>query len=303
MLESLSAFRHRILAGSLKLQQLRPRGNFKDAELRRFLHQHPHISRLSMLSTDRKSVAVCRDIPQITCLSLGPSRKEPQLDVLRSWPRQLRSLTKWSTLKELHLYISTSCSSHYHLSSLSALTGLASLNILDSGFSYSETRWLSVLRGLTHLGMAHCPSAECARALSCLRYLRMEDGVTKEQARSLSRLTRLDWLCDTYPAPQSCMRNVESMQGLKHFDYQGSNVYGLEHFSPLTRLTTLHLCETWAMHDYAEDADRLASALSTLTALHDLKIRYFVQLDFPVTMQLVRVNDASGPHVSIVRVA
>ncbi len=56
------------------------------------------------------------------------------------------------------------------------------------------------------------------------------------------------------------------------------------------------------MHDYAEDADRL----STLTALHDLNIRYYKQLEFPgltQRMQLVRVNDASGPHVSIVRVA
>ena len=302
MFESLSSFRHKILAGSLKLQQLKPQGNFKDAELRHFLHQHPHISRLSMLSTDRKSIAVYRDIPQITWLSLCPSKKEPQLDVLMSWPRQLKNLTKWTTLKELHLYSCTSPASYNHLSYLSALTGLHSLNIHDSGFSYSETRWLSVLRGLTHLNMAHCPSAECARALSCLKYLSMEDGVTEGQAKSLSRLTRLDWRCQKHTAPQSCMRNVQSMQGLKHFYYEGSSIYGLEHFSSLTRLTTLHLCETWVVHNYAEDADRL----STLTALHDLNIRYSVQLEIPgpiQTMQLIRVNHTSGPHVSIVRVA
>ena len=294
--------RHRLPAGSLKLQQLKPRGNFKDAELQRFLHQHPHISRLSMLLTDKKAVAVCRDIPQITCLYLCPSRKEPQLDVLMSWPRQLKSLTKWSTLKELHLYSCTSPSFYNHLSSLSALTGLCSLNIHDSGFSYGETRWLSVLQSLTCLQMAHCPSAECARALSCLKYLCVEDGVTEGQAKSLSRLTRLDWRCQKHTAPQSCMRNVQSMQGLKHFYYEGSSIYGLEHFSSLTRLTTLHLCETWVVHNYAEDADRL----STLTALHDLNIRYSVQLEIPgpiQTMQLIRVNHTSGPHVSIVRVA
>ena len=172
----------------------------------------------------------------------------------------------------------------------------------SEGFSYSETRWLSVLRGLTHLNMAHCPSAECARALSCLKYLSMKDGVTEGQAKSLSRLTRLDWRCQKHTAPQSCMRNVQSMQGLKHFYYEGSSIYGLEHFSSLTRLTTLHLCETWVVHNYAEDADRL----STLTALHDLNIRYSVQLEIPgpiQTMQLIKVNHTSGPHVSIVRVA
>ncbi len=91
------------------------------------------------------------------------------------------------------------------------------------------------------------------------------------------------------------------MQGLKHFYYHGSSIYGLEHFSSLTRLTTLHLCETWAVHDYAEDADRL----STLTALHDLNIRYSMQLELPgltQRMQLVRKNEVSGPHVSIVKV-
>ncbi len=91
------------------------------------------------------------------------------------------------------------------------------------------------------------------------------------------------------------------MQSLRHLYFKGSHVYGLEHFSSLTRLTILHLNETWALHDYAEDADRL----STLTALHDLSIHYYKQLELPgliQRMQLVRVNDTSDPHVSIVRV-
>ncbi len=78
-----------------------------------------------------------------------------------SWSRQLKSLTKLSTLKV------------QYLSSLSALTGHGSLDLHDSRGFCNETRWLSVLQSLTHLHMGNCPDLECAEALSGLKSLQL----------------------------------------------------------------------------------------------------------------------------------
>ena len=244
-----------------------------------------------MLTTERKLLRALPAFPQITALSLKQAKQG--LGTAASWRRQLKSLSKLIALKELHIHNML----YHHISPVSVLTGLCSLSVHKNSplifsrfdnLSEQEVNSISVLHSLTHLQLEDCPTGKCIAALSNLRSLKFTGGFDLDQADRLSRLTRLDWNYQLDPTRMAGVRAAQSMTGLKHLCFKAVVLHGLEHFSALSKLTTLKLDTCEAMHEHDIDT------LSVLTNLHDLTLCYGV----PDKKMQIKVKIGVGAQVS-----